>query len=304
MSDLGSPSAREPVRPLPAELLAEHGALRLQPVVQRRAAQRPAAVVLLERPGHRVVLGVRLQRARAHPVGVGVRCGRSGGCRPPTGRTAASPPTTHSASALPAPPPEAMPKALKPAPTKKSRTSGASPRMKLPSGVKLSGPLISLLDAGVGQRRHAAERQLHDRREMVPVRSQQLELEVLREAVDRPGDRVRLVAAHHQAADLLLVVREPVGIAQRRQVAGDACDRLGDDVLVLHRRPAARSRRPCARPRASTGRRRSPRFSQSMRPCRGHHGGHASVARPRCRRPRCPRRCARPACARPWPAPA
>ena len=47
----------------------------------------------------------------------------------------------HSASAWPAPPAEAMPTELKPAPTKKFRSSGASPRMNWLSGVKLSGPL-------------------------------------------------------------------------------------------------------------------------------------------------------------------
>ncbi len=36
-----------------------------------------------------------------------------------------------------------MPAELNPAATKKPRSSGASPRMKLPSGVKLSGPLRS-----------------------------------------------------------------------------------------------------------------------------------------------------------------
>ena len=56
---------------------------------------------------------------------------------------------------MPAPPAEAMPKALKPAPTKKLRTSGASPIIQLPSGVKLSRPLIICLipaDASAGTR--------------------------------------------------------------------------------------------------------------------------------------------------------
>ena len=78
---------------------------------------RTTAVVLLERPGHRVVLAVGLERAGANPVGA-VRCDRNGGCRRPTGRTAVRPLTTHSASAIPAPPPAAIPKALNPAPTK------------------------------------------------------------------------------------------------------------------------------------------------------------------------------------------
>ena len=51
------------------------------------------------------------------------------------------PSTIHSASARPAPPALAIPAELKPAPTKKRRSSGASPRMNWLSGVKLSGPL-------------------------------------------------------------------------------------------------------------------------------------------------------------------
>ena len=51
-----------------------------------------------------------------------------------------SPEMIHSASARPAPPADAMPTELKPAPTKKFRSSGASPRMNWLSGVKLSGP--------------------------------------------------------------------------------------------------------------------------------------------------------------------
>ena len=52
-----------------------------------------------------------------------------------------SPESIHSASALPAPPAQAMPTELKPAATKKFRHSGASPMMNWLSGVKLSGPL-------------------------------------------------------------------------------------------------------------------------------------------------------------------
>src|SRR5512143_922455 len=60
----------KPVRPFPAELLAKASSFRLEPVVKRRAAERTARAILLERPGHRVVLGVSLKRARAHPVRV------------------------------------------------------------------------------------------------------------------------------------------------------------------------------------------------------------------------------------------
>ncbi len=103
---------------------------------------------------------------------------RSGGCRRPTGRTAQPQRWTHSASAMPAPPPAAMPKALNPAPTKKFFSSGASPRMKLPSGVKLSGTVDQLVDAGCLQRRHATDGQLHRGGEVVEIGVEQLEVEV------------------------------------------------------------------------------------------------------------------------------
>ena len=54
--------------------------------------------------------------ARAPSRGRGA-CRRSGGCRRPRGPSAPRPSPPTSASTQPAPPPEAMPKALKPAPT-------------------------------------------------------------------------------------------------------------------------------------------------------------------------------------------
>ena len=60
-------------------------------------------------------------------------------------------------------------------------------------------------------------------------------MEALGNAVIGPWLGVRLVAAHHQATDLLLEVDQPVGIAQRRQIRAHAVDRFGDHVLVLHR---------------------------------------------------------------------
>ncbi len=73
----------------------------------------------------------------------------------------ASPSITQAASAQPAPPPLAMPNALKPAPTNMFSHSGARPRMKLPSGVKLSGPLTICLTpvrSSAGTRQTACSR--------------------------------------------------------------------------------------------------------------------------------------------------
>ena len=73
-------------------------------------------------------------------------------------------------------------------------------------------------------------------------------MEALGNAVVGPWLRIRLVAAHHQAADLLLEVDQPVGIAQRGQIRRHACDRLGDHVLMLHRLSGTRT--PAKRPSA------------------------------------------------------
>ncbi len=69
---------------------------------------------------------------------------------------------------------------------------------------------------------------------MIEIRIQQRKMEILRDTVDGPGDRIGLVAAHHEAADLLLIVGQPVRIAQRRQVGGHA-EGFRDDILMLHR---------------------------------------------------------------------
>ena len=99
------------------------------------------------------------------------------------------------------------------------------PEDEVAIGREALGTIHELLDAGRRERGHALERLLHDRREMVPVGIEQRELEIGRQAAGRPGNRIRLVAAHHEAADLLLKIGEAVRIAQRRQPARHAVDR-------------------------------------------------------------------------------
>ena len=63
-------------------------------------------------------------------------------------------------------------------------------------------------------------------------------MEALRNALERPGLRVALERAEEQPAVLLPAVEGPVGIAKDRKLTiapGDLGDRLGDDVVVLHR---------------------------------------------------------------------
>ena len=89
--------------------------------------------------------------------------------------------------------------------------------------------------AGVLDRRDARDRAPHDRLEARPVRIEQAVVEVSRDAVERPGHRVALVAAHAQPADLLAEVAQPIRVAHRRQVGHGALDRVREQVLVGHR---------------------------------------------------------------------
>ena len=69
--------AGEPVGPLPAHLVAEPGAASLEPVVERRTAERPAAFMLALRPRHLVVQAERLGDAVAQPGIVAVEVGEA-----------------------------------------------------------------------------------------------------------------------------------------------------------------------------------------------------------------------------------
>jgi hypothetical protein len=112
-----------------------------------------------------------------------------------------------------------------------------------------------LLDAGRGERRDAGERRLHMLLEMIPVVLEELEFEIAGDVAGGPGNRVRLVAAEDEAADLLLEIGAPVRIADGRHAGHDAVDLLGDDILVLdrlERHADARHRRDLARPHAGT----------------------------------------------------
>ncbi len=60
-------------------------------------------------------------------------------------------------------------------------------------------------------------------------------MEALRDAALGPWNGVGLVAAHDEAAHLLLEVDEAVGIAQGGKIARHAGNGLGDHVLVLER---------------------------------------------------------------------
>ena len=85
-------------------------------------------------------------------------------------------------------------------------------------GREAFGTVDERLDARFFHGRHTADGELKDRLEMIEVIVEELELEAVRNALLGPRLRIRLIAAHDEAADLLLPVGQPVGIAKRRQV--------------------------------------------------------------------------------------
>ena len=76
---------------------------------------------------------------------------------------------------------------------------------------------------------------LHHRLEVIPVLGQQLEGEILAELRRVDGLALRFEAADQQAAGIVADVQVAVVIGQRRQVALDAVDRLGQQVEMLAR---------------------------------------------------------------------
>ncbi len=223
----------KPVRPLPAELFAEAGTLCLQPVVERRLAAGTAAGMLLEGPGHGVVLAIGLQRADTHPVGVEMRAAEAPDIdRPeivrrlalgdPFGERHARPAGRSNAEGVEAGADEEIPQLRRLA------------ENEIAVGRKALRPAKQLLDAGRLQRRHAHQRLFHDLLEMIEIAVEQRVMEIPRDAVECPWDGIGLIAAHDQPADLFLVVGQPVGIAQSRQVGGHA-EGFGDEILMLDR---------------------------------------------------------------------
>ena len=94
------------------------------------------------------------------------------------------------------------------------------------------------LDAGLGQHRVAAEREIDRVADALEVFVEQLVAEVPARAVDRPGDAILLVKTDHQAPALLAQVALALGIHHVRQLAVVLDHRgyvVGGEVLVLHR---------------------------------------------------------------------
>ena len=101
---------------------------------------------------------------------------------------------------------------------------------------------MSLVTRDLVHRRDAPPRVLGDLLEAPPVLLEQPAVEIGRDAVEAAGalgqeggSALALVSAHHQAASVLAVVDEQVGVAQRGQPAlGPVAKRLRHQVLMGH----------------------------------------------------------------------
>lgn len=130
--------AGEPVRPLSPPPLARARPGGGQLGVKRRPPRGPGRGEFLGRPGDDVVARIGFHRAVADPGYIAVNPAKAVDTDRPQiegGRRLCHPFRQRHACA----PRDAMPKALKLAPTNRFRSAGALPRMKVPSGVKLSG---------------------------------------------------------------------------------------------------------------------------------------------------------------------
>ena len=121
-------------------------------------------------------------------------------------------------------------------------------------GREAFGAVEEGVDAGGLQHRHAVDAHFEDRLEMVEILRQLVEAEILADAVHAPGLGHRLEGAEHHLAGVFLVVGAFVRHAQHRQ-ARQARDRLGDEVEMLAGMQRQGDARTARRGRAPTCRR-------------------------------------------------
>ena len=181
---------REPVGAFPTKLFAEYRARRRQSVVERRAAQRPSGAIFLRRPSHAVMFRVGLERARADPVGIEMATSEPPDVRRPEverRRAFYDPFGERHSRAAPGCDAEGV----------EARADEDVAHLRRLAEDEIAvrrealRPVDHLLDADVAQSGHAPQSLLHDRFEMIPIRLQKLELEILRQWVGQPGPRIR-----------------------------------------------------------------------------------------------------------------
>ena len=230
---------REPVGPLPTELLAEHRALGLQPLITGRGAQGASGWALLVRvvDGEDVGVGLLVlalqialggvvpEAARLHAQHVDGRFAFDD----PLGKLPAGPAGRGDAEAVAL----VQPKIGQPP---SGADDGAAVR-----GVG-NGAVIDLLDAHFGEGRHSVHGRLDVRGQALQVGGEEFVLHIVRRAIDIAAGRPLLIRPQDEAAALLAQVPGAVGLAQHphfRQpgLLPGAHLRVwfGDDELMLHR---------------------------------------------------------------------
>ena len=163
------------------------------------------------------MLAISFQRAGTHPVGVGVRPSETADVGGPQiiGRLAPGDPfgKRHAGAAA-----GGDAKSVETCADEDIGQFGCFAEDEITVGRETLGSVQQLLDTGFLQFRHAWQGQFDELFEMVEVGIQQLEIERIGYAFRGPGDAVRLVTAHDEAADLFLVVGQAIRIAQCRQI--------------------------------------------------------------------------------------
>ncbi len=270
---------REPVGALPAQLGTEDGAARLEARVERRDDARPAAFVFFKRESDGVVLAVGLERALAGPGAVLVQPGEAADVHGPqihrlfAGR---HPLGQHPTGA----PGRGNAESVEPGTDEEAAQFRRLAEDEVAVGRERFRPVDHLLDAGGFQSRKPGKSGFHVLLEVIPVVVEKTEGEIVGISAGfarwHPGDRVRLVAAEGEPADLLLEIGAPVGIADRRHAGCDAGDRFGDHVLMLHRLERhgdASHRGDLARPQAGA----EHHLVAADIAGAGAHAGHAAI---------------------------
>ena len=249
---------RVPVGPLPAEGLAVAGAPGHEAVVEGRAAHAPRGCELAEGPVVVVEQAQGLAHTRAQEAPVGLEGQVAAHVHvPEIERLAAA------GEAFRQHPPGAAGGLDADGVEARGDPAAGEPRrlaeVVAVVGGEALGPAEEGLDAGLVQCRHALQRVLQHRLEMLPVVGQLVEAEVLGDAVHAPGLGVRLEGAEKDFSGVLLVVGAAVVVAQHGQVRGHALEGIGHHVEVLAgvQRHVHGRRRPQGR--ASTCRRTAPR---------------------------------------------
>ena len=162
------------------------------------------------------MLGVSLERARAHPAGIEVVLAEAANVdRPeiegwlafgdPLGERHAGPAAGRDAEGVEA------------GADKDAAHLGGLAEDEVAIGREAFRPVDELLDAGSLHGRHTTGGEFEERLEVLQVVVKKLELEALGKAVHGPRLGIGLIAAHDETAHLLLPIGETVRIAQRRQ---------------------------------------------------------------------------------------